>query len=134
MIQPLLPFYDWAILALRIVLGVILLAHGLPKLKNFSGTTQWFLSVGFKPATFWTGIAIAVEVLGGVLLIAGLFTQIVAALCVVQFLVALLKVKRTKGLVGGYELDLLIVAVAVLLMTSGAGSMSVDGSRGILIY
>ena len=45
----LLLWSEWAIFALRVFVGALFLAHGLPKLKNLKGTGEWFQSVGFKP-------------------------------------------------------------------------------------
>ena len=51
---------------LRIVLGVVFVAHGYPKLfKNFSGTAGWFDSIGFRPGKFWALVAGGVEFFGG---------------------------------------------------------------------
>lgn len=134
MIQPLFVFYDWALLALRVVLGIVLIAHGLPKLRDMKGTAHWLGSVGFRPAILFALVAAVVEVIGGFALILGLFTQVVALLLVAQFLVIILKVNRMKGLKGGYELDLIIAAAAALLATTGGGLFSLDATFGILIY
>ena len=72
------------------------------------------------------------ELGGGLLLIVGLYTQPVSALIALQFLVIILKVKLSKGLVGGYEFDLLIFAAAAALMTVGAGGVSIDDSFRII--
>lgn len=134
MIQPLFVFYDWALLALRLALGVILIAHGYPKLRNLKGTAEWMGSVGLRPGIVFAGIAVAVEVFGGLALIVGFATQLVALLVLVQFLAIILTVNRMKGLKGGYEFDLLIAAAAALLATTGSGLFGLDGTLGIFIY
>jgi len=134
MIQPLLPFYDLALLALRLVLGVILIAHGYPKLRDLKGTSAWLASVGFRPGILFALIALAVEFFGGIALILGFFTQVVALLLFAQFLIIVFKVNRSKGLKGGYEFDLLIAAVAAVLATTGGGLYGIDGTFGILVY
>ena len=134
MIQPLLVFSDWGILILRVVLGIILIAHGLPKLKNLKGVAEGFGKMGFKPARFWATFVGVLEFFGGLALIAGLFTQIIAFLIVIQFIVIILKIKGKLGLVGGYEFDLLIFAAAFALLVFGAGNISLDTLWGIILY
>src|SRR3989344_2957465 len=126
MIQPLFIFSDWSILILRIILGLVLLAHGWPKIKNLSSTAQNFAGMGFKPARFWGTIAAVVEFFGGLFLIFGFLTQSVALLVAIQFIVAILKVKGKQGFVNGYELDLLILGAALLLVTVGGGFYGLD--------
>ncbi|MDP3974897.1 MAG: DoxX family protein [Candidatus Jorgensenbacteria bacterium] len=134
MIQPLFVFYDWALLALRIVLGVILIAHGYPKLRNLKGTADWMGSVGLRPGIAFAVASVVIEFFGGLALIAGFATQIVALAVLVQFVVIILKVNRAKGLKGGYEFDLLIAASALLLATTGSGLFGLDSTLGIFIY
>ena len=134
MITTLLIYSDTGIAILRIVLALVLMAHGLPKLKNLKQTAEQFSAMGFKRARFWGTVVAVVESLGGLLLLLGFFTQIVAVIIAVQFLVATLKVKLAKGLVGGYEFDLLILAAAFALITLGGGAWSLDSLLRILVY
>ncbi len=134
MIQFLLIWSDWGILLVRVVLGLILMGHGLPKLKNLKAAGENFQSMGFKPGPFWGTLVALLEVFGGLALILGFLTQIFAAFVVIEFIVILSTIKRKSGFVGGYELDLLILAVAVLLVFVGSGSVSIDNMLGLLIF
>ncbi len=134
MIQLLLIWSDWGILLLRVVLGLIFVRHGLPKMKDLKATGESFAGMGFKPGRFWGTLVAILEIVGGLALIAGFFTQIVAALFVIEFIVILAAVKRKSGFVGGYEFDLLILASVVLLVLLGSGSISIDRLLGILLY
>lgn len=134
MIQPLFIFSDWTILILRIILGLILLVHGWPKIKALKANAKNFEAMGFKPAMFWGTIAAFVEFVGGLFLIFGFLTQFVALLVAIQFIVAILKVKGKSGLVNGYEFDLLILGAALLLMTVGGGFYSLDDFLGFVLY
>lgn len=134
MIQPLLIFSDWGILILRIVLGVLMLAHGWPKIRNLRGTGQAFEGMGFKPGVFWATVVALVEFVGGLALIAGFFTQIVSLLVAVQFIVIILKLKLPQKSFMSFEFDLLILAASVLLLTVGGGALSLDEFLGILFY
>ncbi len=134
MIQPLWVFSDWGLLALRVILGLILMVHGYPKLKGLKQTAEGFAGMGFKPGIFWATLIMLLEVFGGLLLILGFFVQIIAFFIALEFIVILLKVKRKAGLVGGYELDLLILAAALAILTLGAGRFSLDSAVGLILY
>lgn len=130
-IFPQLFAYDQlAPLFLRFAIGVIFIAHGYPKLfKNFSGTAQFFESVGLKPAKFWVIIVGVSEFFGGLALIIGFLTQIAALLIAITMLVAMVyvkKIKFKKGLVDGYEFDLILFAVALALLFLGPGAFAID--------
>lgn len=113
---------------LRVVLGALFVAHGYPKLfKNFSGFAGWLESMGLKPGKFWALVAGAVEFLGGLLLILGVWVQLIGILFVIQMLVALWKAKWGKvGLTdqGGWELDLIYLVAALALVMMGGGVYS----------
>ena len=68
----------YAALLLRVSLGLLFLAHAGLKFFVFTpaGTAKFFDSVGLPPALAY--VTIAVEVLGGVALILGLWTRIAA--------------------------------------------------------
>ena len=67
----------YAILVLRISLGVLFLAHGLLKLLVFTlpGTAQFFASVGLPG--FMAYLVVPMEIGGGLLLIAGLYPSLI---------------------------------------------------------
>ncbi len=112
-------YSGWAFATLRVVVGVIFLAHGWPKLKNLKQTQEWFGSIGFKPGVFWGTFVALLETFGATALILGLFVQPLAALFVVLMLGAgFWKMKQGQKLSGGYELDLVLLAACLLLMTS----------------
>lgn len=134
MIQPFFVFSDWGLLALRFVLGLIMLRHGWPKVKDLKSTASSFEAMGFKPAKFWGPLVAFLEFVGGIALILGVFTQIFAILFFIEFVVAVLKVTGKKGLMGGYEFDLLILAALLALIVLGGGSFGADSFFGLLLY
>jgi putative oxidoreductase len=118
-----------ALLLLRWIIGIIFVQQGYIKL--FVSRAQFFklfASWGF-PAYF-TYIAGALELFGGILLILGLVTRIVGLLFAIEMGVAFAKVHlhgnwsdaHTAGLV------LLLGAGSFVLASLGAGSWSVDGA------
>ena len=114
---------------LRVVLGVLFVAHGYPKLfKNFSGVAAWFDSQGIRPAKFWVLVVGGVEFFGGLFLILGILVQVVGIFIMINMLVAMWKVKWGKvGLTtqGGWELDLIYFAAALALVLTGAGAYAI---------
>lgn len=114
---------------LRVVLGALFVAHGYPKLfKNFSGFAGWLDSMGLKPGKFWALVAGAVEFFGGILLILGVWVQLIGLLLAIQMLVAMWKAKWGKvGLTdqGGWELDLIYMVAALTLVMMGEGLYSI---------
>lgn len=129
----------WAELPLRIVFGVVFIAHGGQKLFGWWGGPgvekfAGFLGqLGFAPAGFWSWAVSLVEFGGGILVLIGLLTPFAAALIAINMLVAMLAVHRPNGFFlanGGVEFTLILFAVAVYFTLSGAGKWSVDGLWG----
>ena len=56
----------------------------------------------------------------------GVVTRITAALFVIEMIGATLIVKISKGFVGGYELDFLLMAVCISLLLTGPGRLSIE--------
>lgn len=133
MISPLFVFSDVGILILRVVLGLILVIHGWPKIKNIKGTAEW-MGQTFKPGIFWAAVVSLTEFAGGLFLIFGFLTQIIALIIAIQFVVIILKMKLGKGFVNGGEFDLLILAAALALIVLGGGHYGLDGFLNISLY
>lgn len=117
----------WGLLLLRVAFGAIVIAHGLPKLKNLKGTASGFDGMGFRPGALWGTLVAFLEPLGGLAVLLGVLTVPLAALFAVEFLVIIIwKIGKHMPFVGGWEFDLLIFAAAVVLLFSGAGMISLD--------
>lgn len=134
MIQFLLIFGDWGLLVLRVIMGFIMVKHGWPKVKDLKTTAANFEGMGFKPGRFWGTLVALAEFIGGLALIFGFLTQVFAIILLVEFAVILLAIKRKAGFVGGYEFELLIFGVLLLLALFGAGSVSLDWNLGLVIF
>jgi putative oxidoreductase len=133
LLHPRIPFaLDVVLLVSRVLVGVVLLAHGLQKLNTFTpaGTEQFLASVDVPLAGIAAWWLIIAEVGGGALLIAGALTPLVALVSVVNMLGAIVFVHAGNGIFvaeNGYELVTVLMAALVPLALLGAGRFSVDG-------
>lgn len=127
MIQFLLGYQDVGFLIVRLALGLIFITHGYSKLKDLQKNAQGFEAMGFTPGVFWGTLVSIFEFFGGISVLFGLYTQWGALAIAAVMLIALIwKGSRGQGLIGGFELDLILLSSALLLSTSGAGLYSLD--------
>jgi len=121
----------YAATVLRVSLGAMYIAHSLV-LKHFTytlpGSAQFFESLGLPGAlaylTFWA------ELIGGVLLVAGVASRWVA-LALVPILLGAFWVHAGNGWVfsaqnGGWEYPLFLIAVSFVLALLGDGKFAVS--------
>ena len=126
---------DLAKLLLRVVLGVLILLHGIAKLKGGPGFVLGTVEKAGLPSVVAYGVYIG-EVLAPLLLIAGLWTRIAAAIVAVNMLFAvyLVHVPQLGQLsnTGGWALELqgMFFTAALALVLMGAGRYSVGGASG----
>ena len=126
-----LPGCDIALLVGRLILGVVLFAHGWQKLviKGIGGTYAWFQTMGIPLAIVSTSFVTVVEFVGGALLLLGALTRVVVALHLLVMIGAASFVHISHGLFaqdGGWELVGVIAACELVLAATGAGRFSVD--------
>jgi len=122
-------FNDFAILLMRIILGLIFIFHGLPKLKNLSQTKVNFKSLGFWPSWFWAPVVSILEFFGGLMILCGFYIQIPIILLIIQFVVILIwKAINFKNhkFVGEIDFDLLILAALAVLLTQNSHLFALD--------
>jgi len=111
-------------LPIRIMVGITFMAHGHPKLIDIAGTQGFFSKIGL-PSELAVLIGL-LEFIGGLVLILGVLTRISSALLIGDMIGAILIVKISKGFVGGYEFDLLLLAGAASLLITGPGRASIE--------
>lgn len=117
----------YAILLLRVALGVMFLAHMYVKLFVFkpAGTAQYFASLGVPG---WLGpVTIAVELVGGLCLIGGVYTRIVAILLLPTILGTIVLVHGKAGWMftnkdGGWEYPAFWAIALLTLALLGDGA------------
>ncbi len=124
----------WGILPLRLVVGLVFIVHGGQKLFGFglAGTAGFLGSLGIPLPMVAATVVIAVELLGGLALLAGAATRIAALALAGDMLVAILTVHARQGFFvpHGVEFVLTLLGACLTLAALGAGAFSVDGARG----
>ncbi len=124
----------------RLVLGIVILPHGMQKVfgafggPGFTGTMQFFTGTMHIPYVFGV-LAVAAEFLGGLGLIFGLFGRVAAFAVAVEMIVAVLTTHLQNGFFmnwfgaqkgEGFEYHLLMVGLALIVMLKGSGAISLD--------
>jgi putative oxidoreductase len=112
-------------LPIRILAGIAFIIHGLPKLSNIAGTEHFFANMIGLPAAMALPIGL-LEVIGGIALLLGVLTRIASILFIIEMIGSTITAKLSRGFVGGYELDLLLMAIAITLLLTGPGRISIE--------
>src|SRR5919197_6502460 len=112
-------------LPIRILAGIAFIIHGLPKLSNLAGTEHFFANMVGLPAAMAIPVGL-LEVIGGIALVVGVLTRIASILFIIEMIGSTTTAKLSRGFVGGYELDLLLLSIAVSLILSGPGRISIE--------
>jgi len=131
MLNPFPELLSYALLAplfLRVVLGMIFINLGYLKLK--AEKANWVLlfeTAKWRPASFWVGLFAIIEIIGGITLVAGIYTQI-AALVFVAISLLEMKLEKTEPVLlkRNFVFYLLLFAISLSLLFSGAGAFSFD--------
>jgi putative oxidoreductase len=130
---------DVGLFIIHAVIGTLLAGHGAQKLfgilggYGLAGTGGYMEGFGLRPGKLFAAAAGSAELLGGLLLAAGLFTPLAAALIAATMFVAARTDHAGKGLWifnGGAEYVLTVAAVVLGLAFNGAGAWSVDAAIG----
>ena len=126
---------DFAKLLLRAVLGVLILLHGISKIKSGPAMILDLVAQAGAPAALGYLVYVG-EVLAPLLVIIGLFTRAAAAIIVINMIVAVMLAhtgdlwSMSDG--GGYALELqaLYLVAALVVAMIGAGRYSLGGIYG----
>jgi putative oxidoreductase len=126
---------------LRAGLAVVFLAHGAQKLfgafggGGISGTAQYFASLGAHPGTLWAVIGALTEFGGGAAMALGLLTRAAAAALALDMVLAIWLTNWGNGFfaekaAGGWEINLILLCMAVSLVLTGPGRFACDRPLG----
>ena len=124
---------EWGLLALRLAIGAIFIVHGWPKVTGARGMAAAMGGGEAKPVLVGVftlqGI---VEIGGGILMILGVLTQLVA-LAFAIIMIGAIFLKNTQMRTGfmsqqttGWEFDLVLLAGNILLFLAGPGEIAIQ--------
>jgi len=128
------------LLLARVVVGLLMAAHGTQKLFGWFGgyglqkTGGFFAQLGFRPGVAFAAAASLAELSGGLLIALGFLGPIGPALMISVMIVAAVTVHLSNGLfatTNGVEVPLLYATAGVALALIGFGSYSLDASLGL---
>jgi putative oxidoreductase len=135
---------DAARLLLRGILALVFILDGSGKLFGLPGmiphglgaTAAFFAFLGLQPAMPLAALVGVLELGAGLLLLVGLLTPLAALVIAVDMAVAIVKYNGAHGFQtekpgGGFELDLILIVVALAAGALGGGPLSLDGRIGL---
>lgn len=131
---------DAGLLLGRVVLGLLMAAHGSQKLFGWfggyglAGTGGFLESLGFRPGRFFAAAAGFSEVAGGLLVALGLLGPLGSALIISVMIVAIATVHISHGLFAqnnGIEVPLLYAVGSAAIALIGNGAYSLDAALGL---
>ncbi|MBL0371780.1 DoxX family protein [Rhizobium sp. KVB221] len=123
---------DIAMLLGRCLLSAIFIQAGISELMNFSGTVDYFASVGvlWPSVTIW--LVAALEIFGGIAILAGYCIRI-AALLLAVFAVAAASIGHSDWTdimhFQAFMKDVAIAGGLLYVAANGAGILSLDEMR-----
>lgn len=122
-------YQDFLILVLRISLALIFIRTGYGKLVHFDKTVMFFESLGIPFANINAFLAAATELVGGLLILVGLFTRFISFPLAFVMVIAIAtaqwrEVKDIYDLVS--LIEYLYLIIFLLLSSLGAGKLSLD--------
>ena len=129
-----------AVLILRLFLGFVFVMHGSQKLlgafggSGVPGFAGQLAKYGIEPHLLWAWVVAITEFVGGICILFGFLTRFWAAGLVIDMTVAVVKVHLVNGFFwtkGGFEFVLTLGIIALVLLMTGPGSLSMDRAIGI---
>lgn len=121
------PIYvDIVLLVVRLFVGFAMLSHGFPKLQQLleGGEIKFFDFMGLGP-TVSLVLTVFAEFVCSILLILGLFTRVATGVLIFTMTIAAFVVHGA-DVFEKRELSLLYLSVYLLIISFGAGKISVD--------
>jgi putative oxidoreductase len=118
---------DLALLVLRLVLATAMLYHGIAKVTNFGGAVGFMTSLDIPAPTLVAAFALLVEVVGGLLILVGVASDIAGLLFAVDMVGAIVTVHWANGFdfaKGGWEHPFTLLGMALAIALAGPGTLA----------
>lgn len=123
-----------SLLMIRVMVGIIFMAHGLPKIwdrKTTLATIKYFKSLRVPAPGFFTYLVGFVEFFGGLAVFIGFLTPLFAFMLAMVMIVAIALTGMNRAFKGGYEFDLLLFVLGLVLFIVGGGMFSLSAMIGL---
>jgi putative oxidoreductase len=123
---------DFGLLVLRLVLGGLFVAHGLDQLFGWfdglgrGGTEEMLTGYGFTEPQILTWVLAISQIVGGALLVVGLFTPVGAAVVLAVMINVIVVKGDWSKFLGDVEPEMLYAAAAFALLFTGPGRVAID--------
>ncbi len=113
---------------LRIVLGFIAMDLGLLKLgKENHVWVELFQTINFQPSRLFVKLLAGIEIIGGIMLVLGSYTQITAIVfSIVFFCETVLEYREESLETRSLPFYIMMFAISLSLIFSGAGAFALD--------
>ena len=131
---------DLALALVRVVVGLVIAAHGAQKVlgvwggPGLAGWTQGVTRMGMRAPVFWAWVSSFSELAGGIAFAFGFLLPVVAAALTIQMGVAIERAHWGKGFwnsKGGIEFPFTLGAVAAINGIADPGAYSLDRALGL---
>jgi putative oxidoreductase len=131
---------DLALAIVRLVVGLVIAAHGAQKVlgvwggPGLAGWTQGVTRMGMRPPVFWAWVSAFSELAGGLAFALGFLLPVVAAALTIQMGVAIARAHWGKGFwnsKGGIEFPFTLGAIALINGVADPGAYSLDRTLGL---
>ena len=131
---------DLALALVRVVVGLVIAAHGAQKVlgvwggPGLAGWTQGVTRMGMRAPVFWAWVSSFSELAGGIAFAFGFLLPVVAAALTIQMGVAIERAHWGKGFwntKGGIEFPFTLGAVAAISGIADPGAYSLDRALGL---
>ena len=135
-------YLDLALLLLRVVIGGVVMPHGLLKLGlvgkggSITGVAGWFNGMGLRPGLFWAYVAVIAEAGGGLLTVLGLGGPIGPGIVAADMVVVTIVAHWPQGFWAGggkvgWEFPVPLAAGGLAIALAGNGAWSLDRLLGL---
>lgn len=131
---------DIGLLIVRLALGAIFIAHGAQKVfgafggQGLEGAVSGMAKTGIPAFLVYT--AAFTEFFGGIAMVVGLFSRVAGLGLAIVMLVAMVKIHLPNGFFlasMGYEYNLALLAMSLLIVFAGPGRLAIADIEGRLL-
>ena len=104
---------DWILLFSRVVLAMVMIYYGWPKIRDLRSNANDFVQMGFKPGMFWGTLIAGVEFFGGIAILLGYYAELAAALFAFQMMVGMFWKLKIRKAFSDYSYDIQLFALSL---------------------